>query len=115
MSFSPLERYENRHHRAFEAGSYVRLGKLMTTSELSALRHRINALMLGRIRAEGIMFQLDGESAAYEKLLRHTVGLSKQTLAYRRVDGLHNDPLSLKYMQHSVLRQITQRYIGDDI
>ena len=46
--------YDDRHHQHFEEHGYVRLGQLMSASELSALRERIDALMLGRIATEGI-------------------------------------------------------------
>ena len=114
MNFSPLAIYEDHHHEHFEAHGYVRLGQLMTTSGLSALRDRIDALMLGRIKIEGITFQLDGERADYANLPGHTIGPPKQTLAYRRVDELHHDPLFLAYIQHPVSHQIVQRYIGED-
>jgi len=86
--------YDDRHHEHFEEHGYVRLGQLLSASELSALRERIDALMLGRIATEGITFQLDGEG---------------------RVDELHQDDLFLAYMQHPVCRQIPRQYIGEDV
>jgi len=107
--------YDGRHHEHFEEHGYVRLGQLLSASELSALRERIDALMLGRIATEGITFQLDGEGDEYADLPAHALGSPKETLAYRRVDELHQDGLFLAYMQHPVCRQITRRYIGEDV
>ena len=115
MISSPLMMYEDRHHQHFEAHGYVRLGKLMAVSELSGLRDRIDALMLGHIKTEGITFELDGDGNYYADRPGRTVGPSKQTLAYRRIDELHHDPLFLTYMQHPVFHQITQHYIGEDV
>ena len=75
----------------------------MTTSELGDLRDRIDALMLGRIKTAGITFQLDGESQQYSNLPKHTAGPPVETLAYRRIDELHNDSLFLAYMQRPAL------------
>ncbi|SVD82393.1 uncharacterized protein METZ01_LOCUS435247, partial [marine metagenome] len=83
--------YDGRHHEHFEEHGYVRLGQLLSASELSALRERIDALMLGRIATEGITFQLDGEGDEYADLPPSTLGSPKETLAYRRVDELHQD------------------------
>ena len=107
--------YDESHHQHFQEHGYVRLGPLMSASELSALRERIDALMLGRIATEGITFQLDGAGDEYAGLPAHALGSPKETLAYRRVDELHHDALFLGYMQHPVCRQITRRYIGEDV
>ena len=62
--------YDDRHHQHFEEHGYVRLGQLTTVAELSALRDRIDALMLGRIATEGITFQLDGEGGEISGRIR---------------------------------------------
>ena len=99
----------------FEEQGYARLGKLISVTECSALKQRLDDLMLGRIKIEGITFQLDGETGEYANLVQRTVGPSQKTLAYRRIDELHLDPLFLTYMQHPVFRQITRRYIGEEV
>jgi len=105
----------NNYNQHFEEYGYARLGKLISAPELSALCQRLDDLMLGQIESEGITFQLDGGNSEYSSLSRRTVGVSQKTLNYRRVDELHLDPLFLTYMQHSVFREITQHYIGEDV
>jgi phytanoyl-CoA hydroxylase len=111
----PIATYEDHHHQHFEKHGYVSLGQLITDSELAALRECIDALMLGEIETEGITFQLDGENGEYGSISGRTVGPSEKTLAYRRIDELHHDPLFLTYMQHPLFRQITARYVGEDV
>ena len=108
-------KYTDEHHSHFEEHGYVRLGRLLSDADLEALCQRLDDLMLGHIDANGITFQLDGDSADYGSLSTRTVGPSEKTLAYRRVYELHLDPLFLSYMQHPVFRQLTQRYIGEDV
>ena len=114
MTSEPLA-YTDHHHQLFEEHGYVRLGKLMAASELTALNEHVDALMLGKVKSEGVTFQLDGDTGEADSVGRRTVGPSKPTLAYRRIDELHHDPLFLTYMQHPLFRLITGRFIGEDI
>ena len=115
MTSEPLGVYEDHHHQHFEEHGYVRLGKLMTASELTALNDRIDALMLGEVRSEGVTFQLDANDGETTSVSGHTVGPTKETVGYRRIDELHNDPFFLTYMQHPLFRLITRRYVGEDV
>ena len=47
--------------------------------------------------------------------MTRTVGNQEATLNYRRIDDLEQDPLFLAYMQKPLIRQITRRYIGEDV
>ena len=84
----------------FEKEGYVRLGRLLSDDELSALCRRSDDLMLGNVVIDGIVFQLDPESRRYGNLPGGTAGPSQPSLGYRRIDELHLDPLFLAYMQH---------------
>ncbi len=112
---SELPTYTDSKHDRFERDGYVRLGRLLSDDELSALCTRIDDLMLGNMVIEGIAFQLDGDTGRYENLSRRMVGASHRTLAYRRIDELHRDSLFLCYMQHPLFREITRRYIGENV
>lgn len=114
MISSLLGLLEEKHHTHFEESGYVILGSLLSATELSDLRRRVEDLMMGRVTVSGVTFQLDGESEEY-KLEPRTEGPSEHTLNYRRIDELHNDPLFLTYMQHPVFRQLTRHYIGEDV
>ena len=106
--------FENRHHEHFEKHGYVTLGSLLSTSELSGLQRRAEDLMMGDVTIPGVTFQLDGRTEEY-KLESRTVGPSKKSLDYRRLDELHNDPLFLEYMQNPVFQQLTRHYIGENV
>jgi len=114
-SFQSLT-YSTRQHSQFEKDGYLRLGRLLSSDDLSDLRTRIDDLMLGNRIIDGITFQLDdSHSNRYKNLSSRTNGASKQTLAYRRIDELHLDPFFLRYMQHPIFRDITRRYIGENV
>ena len=44
-----------------------------------------------------------------------STGHKGTTLQYRKIMGLEQDPVYLAYMQHPLFRQITRRYIGEDV
>ncbi|MBS11861.1 MAG: phytanoyl-CoA dioxygenase [Gemmatimonadetes bacterium] len=115
MISSLLGLFEETHHSHFDEHGYVVLGRLLSGGELSDLRRRTDDLMMGRVTIPGVAFQLDGKGDNYGKLEKRTFGPSEHTLDYRRIDELHNDPLYLSYMQHPVFRQLTRRYIGEDV
>jgi len=98
----------------FEQDGYTRLGPVLADGELAALRARIDDLMLGNRVIDDIQFQLDGDGSDYV-LAKHTNGVSERSLSYRRVDELHLDDLFLAYMRHLLFREITRRYIGEDV
>ena len=106
-----LSTFDDAHHELFLDQGYVRLGKVLSPDELAALQQRIDDIMLGRIRYEHMRLQVveeDGE-------VRRTMGNEVQTLAYRRIDDLEQDPLFLAYIQHPLFHQITRRYIGEEV
>ena len=113
MSPQPLSSFEDQDHAQFVDQGYLRLGKLLSPDELVALQQRIDDIMLGHVRYENMRFQLDPRSpeAKMGRDLSHEVS----TLAYRRIDDLEQDPLFLAYMQHDLIRQITRRYIGENV
>ena len=115
MISSLLGLFEERHHQQFDEQGYVILGSLLSGSELSGLRKRAEDLMMGRVNILGVTFQLDGGDENYSSLEGRTEGPSEDSLNYRRIDELHNDPLYLTYMQHLVFRQMTRHYIGEDV
>ena len=53
-------------HQSFEHEGFVILGKFLGDSELDSLCQRINSIMLGHIRYEGMFFQLDTLTGKYE-------------------------------------------------
>ena len=49
----------------FERDGYLVLGQVISDAELEALGRRMDDIMLGRYRYEGMYFQLDSETGAY--------------------------------------------------
>ena len=113
MQLETLSSFENRHHEQFMEQGYLRLGKLLSPDELAAIQQRIDDIMLGKIRYENMRFQLDPRYTG--STMTRTVGNQEATLNYRRIDDLEQDPLFLAYMQKPLIRQITRRYIGEDV
>ena len=107
--------YNEEHHAHFEEHGYVRLGRVLDDAGLAELQQRIDAIMLGEIPYPEMEFQLDGEDADYAKMPTVSTGHKGTTLQYRKIMGLEQDPVYLAYMQHPLFRQITRRYIGEDV
>ena len=113
MSIPP--NFTEEDHQRFMAQGYLRLGRLLDDDALRALQQRIDAIMLGEIPYPTMSFQLDGTTGEYRNLPPDTPGHKGATLAYRRITGLEQDPLFRAYIQHPLIRAITQRYIGDEV
>ncbi|MEZ4859965.1 MAG: phytanoyl-CoA dioxygenase family protein [Caldilineaceae bacterium] len=112
---NPTQTFTDEQHQTFQRQGYLRLGRLLDDATLAALQQRIDAIMLGEIPYPTMSFQLDGATGEYRNLPPDTPGHKGATLAYRRITGLEQDPLFLAYIQHPLIRAITQRYIGDGV
>jgi len=103
----------SREH--FERYGYARLGCILKPDELDTLKLRINEIMLGEVKYNDMLFQLDSEDGEYGHAPVASLGHKGATLAYRKIMGLEVDPVFLKYMQHPLFRVITEYYIGDEV
>jgi hypothetical protein len=99
----------------FAATGVVRLGRVVDEAELTALRARIDDIMLGRVRYEGMMMQLDSDSGRYEDMPAQTPGFKGATLAYRKIEQLEMDPLFRRYLQRPLIRSIATGLIGPEV
>jgi phytanoyl-CoA hydroxylase len=99
----------------FHATGVVRLGRVLDDAELGALRARIDAIMLGEVRYDGMMMQLDAETGRYEDMPAQTPGFKGPTLAYRKIEQLELDPLFRRYLQRPLIRSIAERLIGPEV
>ena len=106
-----LSTFTNTHHQEFMAQGYLRLGKVLSADGLQALQQRIDDIMLGRFKYENMRLQLFEENGK----VRRTMGNEVETLAYRRIDDLEQDPLFIAYIQNPLFRQIAERYIGEQV
>jgi ectoine hydroxylase-related dioxygenase (phytanoyl-CoA dioxygenase family) len=98
----------------FEQDGYLVLGQVISDAELEALGRRMDDIMLGRYRYEGMYFQLDSETGAYGDVPSGGQW-AEATLNYRKIEQLEKDPLFLSYMQNPVFREITRQVYGEDV
>ena len=99
----------------FAEDGYLRLGQVASNGHLQAMRDRIDEIMLGNVRYEGMPMQRDTATGDYSTVPARTFEESEGTLHYRRVDDLQLDPLYLGYMQHPAFREITEALIGPNV
>ena len=111
----PLSRFGTAEHAEFMENGYIRLGKLLSAEALAALQQRINDIMLGRVSYTQMRFQLDSETGVYSDMPVESVGHKGSTLKYRKIMDLEQDPLHLAYMRRPLCREITRRYIGENV
>ena len=99
----------------FAEEGYLRLGQVASDEHLRAMGDRIDDIMLGKVRYEGMPMQRDTDSGDYGQLPTRTYEDSEETLAYRRIDDLQLDPLYLGYMQHPFYREVTEALVGPNV
>ncbi|MBI3829582.1 MAG: phytanoyl-CoA dioxygenase family protein [Planctomycetes bacterium] len=95
----------------FYQQGFLRLGKLLDDAELAALQERIDEIMLGKVRYEKMMMQLDG-GGAYEDMPAQSAGFKGATLDYRKIQDLEQDPRFLAYMQRPLFKKICAEAYG---
>ena len=100
--------------KRFEEEGYLRLGQVATDTELEQLQTRMDDIMLGKVRYEGMYFQLDSATGDYGDV--PSGGEWKEpSLAYRKIEALEKDPYFLRYMQHPTFREITRQIYGENV
>ncbi len=106
-----LETMTDVHWMTYHLEGYLRLGKVLDDRELDTLRRRIDDIMLGKVVQPGIQVQLD-TGGAYDELPDAVEGVPTPTLAYRKVQGLEQDPLFMALIQHPLFRDICGHEYG---
>ena len=104
--------FSDAQHEQFMEQGFLRLGAVLEPDPFRALQQRMDDIMLGRVEYENMRFQFHDSSTG--ELLR-TRGNTLRTLDYRRIDDLEQDPVFLAYIQCPLFRQITRRYIGEEV
>ncbi len=97
----------------FREEGYLLLGQIVSDEEIAALRQRADDIVMGRVRHEGMWFQLDAGGMEYKLLPGGEFKGASQE--YRKIEGWERDPLFLAYMQHPVFRAWTSALIGENI
>jgi phytanoyl-CoA hydroxylase len=100
--------------KSYEQLGYLRLGKLLSDADLSALRTRIDDIMLGKADLDynRLLMQLDSDSGKYEDAPAQSRGHKGASLTYRKIQDLEFDPLFLEFMQRPIFREICARVYG---
>jgi len=103
--------------RFYDANGYLRLGKMLDDAELTALRGRIDDIMLGKAKLnyDRLLMQLDSETGKYADAGQQSRGYKGSTLGYRKIQDLELDDLFLAYMQRPIFREICAREYGPDV
>ncbi|MBI4530828.1 MAG: phytanoyl-CoA dioxygenase family protein [Candidatus Latescibacteria bacterium] len=99
----------------FHRNGYVRLGQVATDEEIDGLRVRIDDIMMGRIRYDGMFFQLDSETGVYADVKGGGNQFLGPSINYRKIERLELDDRFLRYVQHPHVQEITEQLIGPHI
>ncbi len=100
----------------YDRDGYLRLGSLLDAADLVTLQQRIDDIMLGRadVPYDSLLMQLDSKDGQYENAGPQSRGWKGETLEYRKIQELENDPLFLAYMRRSIFREICSRVYGEE-
>jgi ectoine hydroxylase-related dioxygenase (phytanoyl-CoA dioxygenase family) len=98
----------------FAEHGYARLGRVMSSDGLAALRQRSDDLMLGKVVYPGLFFQLDTETGAYEDLAFGR-GFEGPSYNYRKIEKLEKDDLFLAWLQNPLFEQVARALVGDRV
>ncbi len=106
----------NAQWQQFEREGFLRLGKVLSDSELFALQTRIDDIMLGRadVDYDQMLMQLDKSAPLPPGQSNQTRGFKGATLAYRKIQELEFDPQFRAYMEKPIFREICARAYGEN-
>jgi ectoine hydroxylase-related dioxygenase (phytanoyl-CoA dioxygenase family) len=99
--------------QAYEEQGYLRLGRVLSDTELSALQNRIDDIMLGRAELDYDQLMMQREADSESAQTAQTLGFKGATLNYRKIQNLELDPLFLNYMSKPLFRSICGAVYGD--
>ena len=97
----------------YHADGYVRLGQVATDEGFEALMRRTDDITQGRVRHDGMWFQLDLGGDEYK--LGPGGRFAGPSDEYRKIEGWERDPVYLAYTQHPVFQDVTNELIGDSV
>jgi len=98
----------------FDQVGFFKMDRVISRKGFQEIRERMEDITQGRIQYPGMSFQLDGSSKAYDSVPRGG-GFQGPSDNYRKIQGWEKDPVFLKYMQHKIFRDLTQKLIGDKV
>ena len=98
----------------FRRDGFARVGRIASEDTLVQLRARIDQIMLGEIRYEGMFFQRDTHTGKYEDL-SFGRGYEGPSLNYRKVEKLERDPVFLEWIRQPFFRKLCADLVAPDI
>jgi phytanoyl-CoA hydroxylase len=93
---------------------WARLGPVLTSDQVAALRERADDLMLGRVVVPGLFFQHDAASGDYEDL-EHGKGWVGPSLGYRKLEKLERDERFREHIERPAFEQVARAVIDGPI
>jgi len=98
----------------YEEG-FVRLGTILTQTQVQILCETINKIMLGKIQYPDMLMQRDSPTGEYKDQPKQTNGFKGATKNYRKIQNLEKDPKFLSYLKSPILESISKRLIGPEV
>ena len=98
----------------FEVDGFLRLGRTLDDAGLAALQRRIDDIMLGVVRDDGLMMQQD-LGGDYGAMAPMTLGFKGPSLNYRKIENLERDALFRAFLVQERFRAICARAYGQPL
>ncbi|HEY0867879.1 MAG TPA: phytanoyl-CoA dioxygenase family protein [Fimbriimonas sp.] len=100
----------------YEEDGFLKLGKVLSDSDLRALQERIDAIMLGEatVDYDRLLMQLDSQTGAYGDAGVQSMGHKGSTLEYRKIQNLEHDDLFGEFVRRDLFRDICARTYGKE-
>ncbi|MDB4943010.1 MAG: Protein involved in biosynthesis of mitomycin antibiotics/polyketide fumonisin [Labilithrix sp.] len=95
----------------YKEHGWARLGRLADEETLASLRERVDAIMVGEVRYEGLFFQHDSRTGSYDDLA-YGEGWQGPSLEYRKIEKLEKDPLFWQWLSSDRFRDVAERVYG---
>jgi phytanoyl-CoA hydroxylase len=96
----------------FRREGWARLGVVLAGAPLDELRERVDQLML--VRHDGLFYQHDSASGAYEDLA-YGKGWVGPSLAYRKLEKLEHDPVVRAWIENPVFAAMVKAIVGAEV
>jgi hypothetical protein len=100
--------------RSLRDEGWARVGNVVASGALAALRERADDLMLGRVVRPGLFFQIDAATGRYDDLT-YGKGWQGPSTDYRKLEKLERDPLFLAFLENALFRRIARGWIDGPV
>eukprot|EP01087_Luapelamoeba_hula_P021011 TRINITY_DN7270_c0_g2_i1.p1 TRINITY_DN7270_c0_g2~~TRINITY_DN7270_c0_g2_i1.p1 ORF type:complete len:288 (+),score=38.62 TRINITY_DN7270_c0_g2_i1:1-864(+) len=106
----------------FDRQGYVNLGRVVSDAALQRLQQRVDELMMGEVRHEDLLMQLDPGGSYGDSVMTkstQTAGWKGATLEYRKIGeagcGLELDDVFMEHMCGPLYKHICARVYGNGV